>query len=71
MGTRPDRQGLGIGSAVLKPVLDESDSTGTPAYLDASSERSRRFYSRLGFQVVDEYRIPNGPPFWQMRRPAR
>jgi GNAT superfamily N-acetyltransferase len=70
MGTRPDRQGLGIGSAVLKPVLDESDATGTPAYLDASSPTSRGFYARLGFQVVDEYRIPNGPPFWQMRRPA-
>jgi GNAT superfamily N-acetyltransferase len=48
-GVEPSRQGQGIGSALLRPVLDERDRTGAPAYLEASCERNRALYARHGF----------------------
>jgi GNAT superfamily N-acetyltransferase len=38
MGTSPERQGRGLGSAFLRHALAECDSIGIPAYLAASSE---------------------------------
>ena len=37
VGTRPDRQSRGLGSAVMRPVLDACDVAGLPAYLEATS----------------------------------
>jgi GNAT superfamily N-acetyltransferase len=59
----------GVGAALLRPTLDRCDEEGVPAYLEASSERSARFYERLGFVHLGELRIPDGPLFWPMRRP--
>ncbi|MEU9289722.1 GNAT family N-acetyltransferase [Streptomyces sp. NPDC048275] len=65
----PDRQGEGLGTALMQPVLDRCDRTGLPAYLEASSARSRELYERLGFvftgRTVD---LPDGPPMWPMWR---
>lgn len=61
-------QGQGLGTALLRPTLDRCDSAGLPAYLQASSERSAALYERLGFVHLGELRIPDGPPFWPMRR---
>jgi len=68
MGTRPDRQGQGVGTALMVAGLRWCDDDGLPAFLDASSTLSRDFYQRHGFRVVDTFELPNGPPFWQMRR---
>lgn len=64
-------QGQGVGSALLRPTLDRCDRDGLPAYLEASSERNAALYERLGFVHLGELRVPNGPPFWPMRRPPR
>ncbi len=71
MGTLPDKQGRGIGSAVLAPVLERCDEEQLPAYLDASSERSRDFYLGRGFEVFGELPLSTGARFWQMRRLSR
>ena len=70
LGTDPDRQGEGIGSALLRAVLDRCDERGIPAYLEATSERNRPLYERHGFRVTDEIQLPDGPVIWAMWRDA-
>jgi GNAT superfamily N-acetyltransferase len=41
VGVTPEAQGRGLGSALLRPVLDRCDADGLPAYLEASTARSR------------------------------
>lgn len=62
-------QGQGLGTALLRRTLDRCDEEGMPAYLEASTERSAALYARLGFVHLGELRVPDGPPFWPMRRP--
>jgi ribosomal protein S18 acetylase RimI-like enzyme len=38
LGTDPDKQGRGHGSAVLQPVLDRCEDDGLPANLESSKE---------------------------------
>jgi GNAT superfamily N-acetyltransferase len=68
----PERQGQGIGTALIQSVLDRCDHGGVPAYLEASNPRSRRLYERLGFafmgRAVD---LPDGPQMWPMWRDPR
>lgn len=70
MGVHPDRQGTGIGSALLRPVLDRCDLEGVAAYLEAD-ERSRLLYAKYGFEAFAEIRLPEGPSAWPMWREAR
>jgi GNAT superfamily N-acetyltransferase len=71
VGTRPDRQGKGIGSLLMKAVLDRCDGERAPAYLEASAERNRRLYGRLGFEVQSSIDLPDGPSLWGMWREPR
>ena len=71
LGTDPSRQGEGIGSALLGPVLELCDRDNVPAYLESSKERNIAFYARHGFRVTGELVLPKGPPVWPMWRDAR
>ncbi|MFE7229240.1 GNAT family N-acetyltransferase [Streptomyces sp. NPDC002405] len=69
IGVAPARQGEGLGSALVRHVLDRCDREGLPAYLEASSERSTKLYERLGFTYADRtLDIPDGPRMWPMWR---
>ena len=68
LGVDPPRQGSGIGSALLGPMLRRCDSEGVGAYLETATEKNVRFYSRHGFRVVDEVPLLKGPPMWLMWR---
>jgi ribosomal protein S18 acetylase RimI-like enzyme len=68
LGTRPDRQGEGIGSALMAPVLATCDTEGRGAYLESSKESNIPFYRRHGFEVVGEVAFPTGPTIWPMWR---
>ena len=71
VGVAPQAQGRGHGAALLRPVLERCDADGLPAYLEASSARSRALYERLGFGVTAEVTYATGaPPLWLMWRPA-
>ncbi len=71
LGTEPEAQGRGIGSALMEPILSRCDEKGTPAYLESSKESNIPFYQRHGFEVTREIRIPDGPRVWPMvRRPG-
>jgi ribosomal protein S18 acetylase RimI-like enzyme len=58
LGVDPDRQGEGIGTSLVKPVLDRCDRDGTPAYLETAVARNVLLYERLGFDVVEEIDLP-------------
>lgn len=72
LGVDPDRQGQGIGSDLLREVLDGCDRDGVPAYLEASSPRNVPLYERWGFVVREQLDLPGGgPALWPMwRRPT-
>ena len=70
VGVRTALQGNGLGSALMQPTLQQADSAGLPAYIEASTERSAALYERLGFRHIEVFDLPEGgPPVWLMRRP--
>jgi GNAT superfamily N-acetyltransferase len=71
LGTDPQHQGKGLGSALMAPVLANCDEEGVPAYLESSKERNIPFYERHGFKVTSELQIKNGPSLWPMWRDPR
>jgi ribosomal protein S18 acetylase RimI-like enzyme len=71
LGTDPEAQGRGFGSAVLGGVLEQCDRDGVGAYLESSKERNIDFYARHGFRVTGELRLPRGPVMWPMWREPR
>jgi len=68
LGVSPEAQGQGLGSRLMKPVLDLCDADGVPAYLESSKESNIAFYSRHGFRVSGEIRLPRGPTMYPMWR---
>jgi len=68
LGTDPSAPGQGLGSAILRPVLERCDADGVAAYLESSKERTIDFYARHGFRVTAELRLPRGPSVWPMWR---
>lgn len=69
LGVEPERQGRGIGTALMRPVLERCDREGRPAYLEATAPRNRELYRRHGFTVIERCRMPgDGPSFWRMWR---
>ena len=71
LGTRPDRQGKGVASSVLRPILERCDADGLGAYLESSKESNIAFYRRHGFETTGEIRLPGGPVVWPMWREPR
>ncbi|WP_162683453.1 GNAT family N-acetyltransferase [Rhodobacteraceae bacterium DSL-40] len=71
MGVVPERQGQGLGTALMRPVLERCDATGTLAYLEATTERSRALYARLGFEQTDTILVADCPPIYPMVRQPR
>ena len=68
LGTDPQWQSKGVGSALLARVLERCDRTGERVYLEASKEDNIAFYSRHGFRVDEEMNVPRGPTIWAMWR---
>ncbi len=70
-GVEPDRQGEGIGTALMEPILERSRRDGIPAYLETATARNVLLYERLGFDVVEELTLPNTDVHgWLMLRRA-
>ena len=72
LGTDPELQGRGLGSALLGPGLALADEEGFPCYLESSKESNVAFYARHGFRVTETIRFPSGgPTLWLMWREPR
>jgi ribosomal protein S18 acetylase RimI-like enzyme len=61
----PEYQGRGIGTAVIKRVIERAASRGVAVTLSvvSANPRAKQLYERLGFEVIDVQ-----PPFFRMRR---
>ena len=69
LATLPERQNAGLGAALLREHHRKLDTAGRPAYLEASSERSRDLYLREGYRPrAEPYRPPGGPPMYPLWR---
>ena len=67
VGVEPGYQGMGIGKRVVQALCDEMDARGAIGWLETNKERNVRFYSGIGFEVVDRT-DDLGVPSWFMRR---
>jgi ribosomal protein S18 acetylase RimI-like enzyme len=72
LGTDPAFQRSGVGTALLRPILERCDAGGTCAYLEASRIENVPYYERFGFEVVAPLPMPRGGPvIYRMKREPR
>jgi GNAT superfamily N-acetyltransferase len=51
----PERRGCGIGTILLRRLIDEAEAVGRPARLHVErANPTRRLYERLGFRVIED-----------------
>ncbi|MFD0556893.1 acetyltransferase (GNAT) family protein [Stackebrandtia endophytica] len=69
LAVAPDRQGSGMGTALLDSHNVRLDRLGVPSYLEASNTRNRELYRRHGYRPMDEVlQLPDGPAMYPMWR---
>ena len=73
LATHPDWHGQGLGSTVLRPILQRCDSEGVPAYLESTKEKNVAFYRRHRFDLTSTLDLPDGGPtlYLMWREPQR
>ncbi len=72
LGTDPEAQGHGLGSALVRTVTDRADHEVMAAYLESSKPANVPFYARLGFVPGDDIAITSAlavTPMWRDPRP--
>jgi len=58
------RQGEGLASTVIAPVLALADADSLPCCLETSTPQNRAFYERRGFTYALPVALPDAPPTW-------
>lgn len=58
IGTLPEAQGKGYGSALLRAMLAEADAARLPIYTETMTPSNVPLYEHFGFVVREEYRVP-------------
>ena len=72
LGVRPQVQGAGVGSRLLRAGLDRADAQDLPVFLETATTRNVALYRRHGFEVLAEYRArADAPLSWAMWREPR
>ena len=67
VGVEPGFQDRGIGGAIMRDICTTLDGEQRIGWLETDKERNVRFYTGLGFEVVETTTIL-GVPTWFMRR---
>jgi ribosomal protein S18 acetylase RimI-like enzyme len=70
LGVHPAAQGRGLGARLVGAGLDLADASGSPAYLECSSQTNVAFYHRFGFREIERIERANTPPVTLMWRDA-
>jgi ribosomal protein S18 acetylase RimI-like enzyme len=69
LAVAPERQGQGLGSALLQAGLRAIDRARAATYLETATERNLALYERHGFVVTGEAHLPfAGPKLWFLWR---
>mgnify|MGYP001156799481 FL=1 len=64
----PSKQGLGLGSLILKESLKVIDELGDAAYLESSNPQNMSLYERFGFRFLKKIQIGSSPQINTMFR---
>lgn len=68
LGTDPDAQGTGVGSALVRAELRRCDERGLGAHLESSNDDNISWYARFGFRPGAAVGPKGGPlltPMWR------
>lgn len=57
IGVKPVKQGAGIGSDLLKEIIQHSNSKQRPVYLETSTPENISWYKKQGFEVIAELEL--------------
>lgn len=69
LGVRPEAQGRGVGSRLLRAHTERLDAEGRAAYLETGNERTLSLYQSAGFAVTGRFLAGRGgPPMWSLWR---
>jgi ribosomal protein S18 acetylase RimI-like enzyme len=71
LGVVPERQGRGLGAALIEPMLARSDNERLRVYVDTAKPDKVAFYERQGFVLGAETKHPEFPTLWSMTREPR
>ena len=67
LAVSPERQGAGVGRALLRHGLGRAKAQGLACFLETTKERNVKLYERYGFKVSHRAPLPNGGPVvWSM-----
>jgi GNAT superfamily N-acetyltransferase len=69
LATDPPKQRTGVGTALVRPMLERCDADHIGAYLETQKRINVPYYERFGFRVTQEIDLPRGGPhLWLMWR---
>jgi ribosomal protein S18 acetylase RimI-like enzyme len=69
LGVLPERQGQGVGSALLKALSARAEADRVPCYLETDKASSVKIYERHGYRVEAEDVLPKiDLKLWYMKR---
>lgn len=70
IGVSASHRNRGLGTALMRPLLDRCQKEQQPAYLENTDPKNHRFYERHGFEITRSLPLPNAtPPIDLMWRP--
>jgi len=69
VGVEPGFQGMGMGRAAMRLLCDEFDQHHRLAWLETDKPENVRFYSGLGFDVVEEIPLLSARNWFMRREP--
>ncbi|WAL65098.1 ribosomal protein S18-alanine N-acetyltransferase [Amycolatopsis cynarae] len=76
IGVEREHQGRGVGTALLRALLEKADELNAPVFLEVRTDNDRalELYARHGFSRIGlrkRYYQPSGADAYTMMRPAR
>ena len=70
--TMPEFRGTGLGSKIIRPILNYIDELKQDCYLETVSPTNVEIYKKFGFELKEEVKVPNADLIlYAMLRPAK
>ena len=55
----PEFRGKGLGSKIMRPMLDHLDEKNQDCYLETLTTGNVEIYKKYGFELKEEIKVPN------------